>query len=124
MIRENDELFFVFEYMEGNLYELMKKRDRHFPESNIRNIMYQIFQGARFIRYVTNTKTNYIYFVLYVLVTIFAFLLLMVFILYLFVTTNLIFLWKRVSFCISNGICHYFLKGKSVFFICMYIVGR
>lgn len=92
MIRENDELFFVFEYMEGNLYELMKKRDRHFPESNIRNIMYQIFQGARFIRYVTNTKTNYIYFVLYVLVTIFAFSSLMVFILYLFVTTNLIFL--------------------------------
>ena len=45
VIRENDELFFVFEYMEGNLYELMKKRDRHFPESHIRNIMYQIFQG-------------------------------------------------------------------------------
>jgi serine/threonine protein kinase len=46
VIRENDELFFVFEYMEGNLYELMKKRDRHFPESHIRNIMYQIFQGG------------------------------------------------------------------------------
>ena len=49
VIRENDELFFVFEYMEGNLYELMKKRDRHFPESHIRNIMYQIFQG-KFLR--------------------------------------------------------------------------
>jgi protein kinase len=24
VIRDNDELFFVFEYMEGNLYELMK----------------------------------------------------------------------------------------------------
>lgn len=45
VIRENDELFFVFEYMEGNLYELMKKRDRHFPEAQIRNIMFQIFQG-------------------------------------------------------------------------------
>ena len=33
VIRENDELFFVFEYMECNLYECMKKRDRHFPES-------------------------------------------------------------------------------------------
>eukprot|EP00606_Chrysophyceae_sp_TOSAG23-5_P000307 GSChrysophyteH2.ASY1.ANO1.1510.1 assembled CDS len=32
VIRENDELFFVFEFMEGNLYEMMKKRDRHFPE--------------------------------------------------------------------------------------------
>jgi protein kinase len=35
--------------MEGNLYELMKKRDRNFPESHIRNIMYQIFQGLAFM---------------------------------------------------------------------------
>jgi protein kinase len=49
VIRENDELFFVFEYMEGNLYELMKSRDRLFPESHIRNIMYQIFQGLAFM---------------------------------------------------------------------------
>lgn len=49
VIRENEELFFVFEYMEGNLYELMKKRDKHFPESKIRNIMYQIFQGMAFM---------------------------------------------------------------------------
>lgn len=40
MIRENDELYFVFEYMEGNLYELMKKREKHFSETKIRNIMY------------------------------------------------------------------------------------
>lgn len=39
VIRENDELYFVFEYMENNLYEAMKKRDRHFPESKIRNLM-------------------------------------------------------------------------------------
>lgn len=39
VIRENDELYFVFEYMEYNLYETMKKRDRHFPESKIRNLM-------------------------------------------------------------------------------------
>jgi hypothetical protein len=49
VIRENDELFFVFEYMDGNLYELMKNRDKHFPESKIRNIMYQIFQGLAFM---------------------------------------------------------------------------
>lgn len=35
--------------MEGNLYELMKKRDRHFPESLVRNIMYQIFQGLAYM---------------------------------------------------------------------------
>eukprot|EP01033_Poteriospumella_lacustris_P005168 gene5167-3687_t len=49
VIRENDELFFVFEYMEGNLYELMKQRDRLFPEAHIRNIMYQIFQGVAYM---------------------------------------------------------------------------
>ena len=49
VIRENDELFFVFEFMELNLYELMKKRERHFPESKIRNVMYQIFQGLAFM---------------------------------------------------------------------------
>ena len=60
MIRENDELFFVFEYMEGNLYELMKKRDRHFPESHIRNIMYQIFQGL-YVRTCVRTYVKMIY---------------------------------------------------------------
>ncbi len=39
VIRENNELYFVFEYMENNLYEFCKKRDKHFPESKIRNIM-------------------------------------------------------------------------------------
>jgi serine/threonine protein kinase len=36
VIRQDDELYFVFEYMEGNLYELMKSRDKHFPESYVR----------------------------------------------------------------------------------------
>jgi|MDTB01.3.fsa_nt_gb protein kinase len=49
VIRENDELFFVFEFMEGNLYEVCKKRDRHFPEQQVRNMMYQIFQGIAFM---------------------------------------------------------------------------
>lgn len=49
VIRENDELFFVFEFMEANLYESMKRRERMFPESKIRNIMYQIFQGLAFM---------------------------------------------------------------------------
>jgi len=39
VIRENDELYFVFEFMEGNLYELMKKREKPFSEPKIRNIM-------------------------------------------------------------------------------------
>ncbi|XP_063307799.1 serine/threonine-protein kinase MAK isoform X2 [Pelobates fuscus] len=49
VIRENDQLYFVFEYMKENLYQLMKDRSKLFPESVIRNIMYQILQGLAFI---------------------------------------------------------------------------
>jgi len=49
VIRENDELFFVFEFMDGNLYETMKERQTFFPEAYVRNILYQIFQGLAFI---------------------------------------------------------------------------
>ena len=49
VIRENDELFFVFEFMEKNLYEMMKEREKMIPEARIRNIMYQVFQGLAFM---------------------------------------------------------------------------
>ncbi|KFO90776.1 Serine/threonine-protein kinase MAK [Buceros rhinoceros silvestris] len=49
VIRENDHLYFVFEYMKENLYQLMKDRTKLFPESVIRNMMYQILQGLAFI---------------------------------------------------------------------------
>lgn len=49
VIRENDHLYFVFEYMKENLYQLMKDRARLFPESAVRNIMFQILQGLIFI---------------------------------------------------------------------------
>jgi len=54
VIRENDQLYFVFEYMKENLYQLMKNRDKLFPESAVRNIMYQILQGLAFMH-----KTGY-----------------------------------------------------------------
>ncbi|XP_068160720.1 serine/threonine-protein kinase MAK isoform X7 [Antennarius striatus] len=49
VIRENDHLYFVFEYMKENLYQLMKDRRKLFPESVIRNISFQILQGLSFI---------------------------------------------------------------------------
>eukprot|EP00750_Incisomonas_marina_P020148 INCI3761.1.p1 GENE.INCI3761.1~~INCI3761.1.p1 ORF type:complete len:399 (-),score=67.12 INCI3761.1:1295-2491(-) len=49
VIRENDELFFVFEYMESNLYEYTKDLERPMPEHKIRNFMYQIFQGLAYM---------------------------------------------------------------------------
>ena len=48
VIRENDTLHMVFENLEMNLYDFMKDRKKHFPESQLRNIMFQILQ-ARFI---------------------------------------------------------------------------
>ena len=49
VIRENDELFFVFEYLECNLYQMIKDRDRLLPEHKIRNWMFQILQGLAYI---------------------------------------------------------------------------
>uniref|UniRef100_A0A3Q3GBD4 non-specific serine/threonine protein kinase n=1 Tax=Labrus bergylta TaxID=56723 RepID=A0A3Q3GBD4_9LABR len=49
VIRENDHLYFIFEYMKENLYQLMKDRTGLFPESAVRNIMFQILQGLTFI---------------------------------------------------------------------------
>ncbi|XP_062233751.1 cyclin-dependent kinase F-4-like isoform X1 [Phragmites australis] len=45
VIRENDTLFFVFEYMECNLYQLMKNRGKPFSETEVRNWCFQIFQA-------------------------------------------------------------------------------
>ncbi|XP_044150993.1 serine/threonine-protein kinase MAK [Bufo gargarizans] len=50
VIRENDQLFFVFEYMKENLYQLMKDREnKMFTENEIRNIMFQVLSGLAFI---------------------------------------------------------------------------
>lgn len=49
VIRENDELHLVFEFMEANLYEFMKGRTRPFQESKIRNIMFQTMQALHHV---------------------------------------------------------------------------
>ncbi|XP_073526093.1 uncharacterized protein [Phyllobates terribilis] len=43
VIREHDILHFIFEYMEFNLYQLMKDRAKPFTESEIRNWCFQVF---------------------------------------------------------------------------------
>lgn len=45
VIRENDELHLVFEFMDANLYEFMKARKKHLPEGKVRNIMFQTMQA-------------------------------------------------------------------------------
>ncbi|PKA60801.1 Cyclin-dependent kinase F-4 [Apostasia shenzhenica] len=49
VIRENDVLYFIFEYMECNLYQLMKDRDKPFAESEIRNWCFQVFQALAYM---------------------------------------------------------------------------
>ncbi len=49
VIRESNKLYFVFEYMKENLYEMIKHRAKPFPESTVRNITYQILQGLAFM---------------------------------------------------------------------------
>ncbi|KAL2489796.1 Protein kinase superfamily protein [Forsythia ovata] len=49
VIRENDVLYFVFEYMECNLYQLMKDRRKLFSEAEVRTWCFQVFQGLAYI---------------------------------------------------------------------------
>ncbi|KAL8496178.1 hypothetical protein ACS0TY_020045 [Phlomoides rotata] len=45
IVRQNNELFFIFEYMECNLYHMMKDQQRSFSEEEIRALMSQVLQG-------------------------------------------------------------------------------
>ncbi|KAJ6334018.1 hypothetical protein OIU78_011014 [Salix suchowensis] len=45
VVRENNELFFIFEHMECNLYQIMREQQRPFSEEEIRNFMSQVLQG-------------------------------------------------------------------------------
>ncbi|KAL1834360.1 hypothetical protein ACET3Z_004011 [Daucus carota] len=50
VIREKDILYFVFEYMECSLYELMKDRRKLFSETEVRNWCFQVFQGLAYMQ--------------------------------------------------------------------------
>lgn len=45
IVQENNELFFIFEYMEYNLYQITRARQSPFSEAEIRNLMSQVLQG-------------------------------------------------------------------------------
>jgi len=49
VIRENDELHLIFEFMDGNLYEWCKGRVKMLPESRVRNIMFQTLQAMHHV---------------------------------------------------------------------------
>lgn len=49
VIRVNDDLHFVFEYLERNVYMFMKNRPRDINENQIKSIMYQTLQGLAYM---------------------------------------------------------------------------
>ena len=42
VIKERNELHLVFEFLSANVYQVMKEREKNFPEISIRNIIYQM----------------------------------------------------------------------------------
>eukprot|EP00043_Microstomoeca_roanoka_P005020 m.53168 g.53168 ORF g.53168 m.53168 type:complete len:548 (-) comp12768_c0_seq1:308-1951(-) len=49
IVRENNTLYMIFEYMESNMYDLMKTRKKGFPEPIIRNMMHQVLEGLAYM---------------------------------------------------------------------------
>ena len=48
VIRVNDDLYFVFEFMDNNVYELIKDRTKNLPEEKVKSILYQTLQGLAY----------------------------------------------------------------------------
>ncbi|KAF3435929.1 hypothetical protein FNV43_RR23021 [Rhamnella rubrinervis] len=49
VIRENNEVFLILEYMNYNLYQIMRDQERPFSEDEIRSFMSQVFHGLNHI---------------------------------------------------------------------------
>ena len=54
VVLERNALHFVFEFLDMNVYQLMKERKKLFPENIIRNIMFQSLQALSYMH-----KQNY-----------------------------------------------------------------
>lgn len=49
VIRANDDLYFVFEYLDQNVYQLIKDKTTDLPESQIKSIIYQTLEGLAYM---------------------------------------------------------------------------
>ncbi|XP_034891078.1 cyclin-dependent kinase F-4 [Populus alba] len=49
LVRQNNILYFVFEYMEQNLYQVISDRKTLFSEVEVRNLCRQVFQGLAYM---------------------------------------------------------------------------
>lgn len=49
VIRVNDDLYFVFEYLDQNVYQVIKDRTTDLPESQVKSIIYQTLEGLAYM---------------------------------------------------------------------------
>ncbi|KAH7439527.1 hypothetical protein KP509_04G065700 [Ceratopteris richardii] len=49
VIRERDQLYFIFEYMEYNMYQIMKDKQEPFSESKVRNWCHQVLLALAYM---------------------------------------------------------------------------
>lgn len=49
VIRENDELYFVFEFLEKNVYQAIQARKKPFPEDTIKKYLFQILHALKYM---------------------------------------------------------------------------
>lgn len=49
VIRSNDELHLIFEYLDQNLYDLIKDKASYLPESTIKSIIFQTLEGVAYM---------------------------------------------------------------------------
>lgn len=45
----NDDLYFVFEYLEQNVYQLIKDRTTELPENTLMGVVYQSLKGLEYM---------------------------------------------------------------------------
>lgn len=59
VIRENNTLYMVFEFMQANLFELMQQRNKPFPEADVKHVTFQVsLVSSRFVFATFNTHSN------------------------------------------------------------------
>ena len=52
------QLYFVFEFLEMNLYQLCKDREKLFPEAKVRNMAYQMIQATYYMHCLLYTSPS------------------------------------------------------------------
>ena len=49
VIRVNDDLYFVFEFLDKNVYDIIKDRTTELPENQVKSVIYQTLKGLEYM---------------------------------------------------------------------------